>query len=100
MRDPGRNVAPGAADTASCLVSPVPAIGSTGATDGAPSFLNKSHFTQSGLLQSHAAQVVESELQRVPANVARRYSSQLWSMVYIPQVRARISGRSSHVCPT
>lgn len=32
-------------------------------------------------------QVVESELQRVPAQVARRYSSQLWSMVYIPQVR-------------
>lgn len=32
-------------------------------------------------------QVVESELQRVPAHVARRYSSQLWSMVYIPQVR-------------
>jgi hypothetical protein len=34
-------------------------------------------------------QVVESELQRVPAHVARRYSSQLWSMVYIPQVFLR-----------
>ncbi|KAF6252313.1 muts domain V-domain-containing protein [Scenedesmus sp. NREL 46B-D3] len=30
--------------------------------------------------------IVESQLQRVPAHVARRYSSQLWSMVYIPQV--------------
>ncbi|WIA22147.1 hypothetical protein OEZ85_004483 [Tetradesmus obliquus] len=44
------------------------------------------------LKATHAAlpelltQVVESELQRVPAQVARRYSSQLWSMVYIPQV--------------
>jgi hypothetical protein len=38
-------------------------------------------------------QVVESELQRVPAQVARRYGSQLWSMVYIPQVGACESER-------
>lgn len=35
-------------------------------------------------------QVVESELQRVPPHVARRYSKQLWSVVYIPQVVACI----------
>jgi hypothetical protein len=31
-------------------------------------------------------QVVEAELSRVPDNVARRYSRQLWSLIYIPQV--------------
>jgi len=32
-------------------------------------------------------QVVEQELARIPAGVARRYTQQLWSITYIPQVR-------------
>jgi hypothetical protein len=31
-------------------------------------------------------QVVEAELQRIPAHIARRYNQQLWSIVYMPQV--------------
>lgn len=31
-------------------------------------------------------QVVEQELRRIPAHVARRYTQQLWSITYIPQV--------------
>ena len=34
----------------------------------------------------YVLKVVESELQRVPPHVARRYSKQLWSVMYIPQV--------------
>ena len=35
---------------------------------------------------SNHSQVVEEELGRVPAALARRNSQQLWSMVYLPQV--------------
>jgi hypothetical protein len=36
-------------------------------------------------------QVVEAELMRVPAHIARRYSRQLWSVVYIPQVSLTVN---------
>lgn len=32
-------------------------------------------------------QLVEEELQRIPPHIARRHGKQLWSIVYIPQVR-------------
>lgn len=35
-------------------------------------------------------QYVERELARVPPQVARRHSKQLWSLVYIPQVSANM----------
>lgn len=31
-------------------------------------------------------QMVEQELQRIPAHIARHYAQQLWSILYIPQV--------------
>ena len=33
-----------------------------------------------------AHQVVEEELKRVPPSIARHNSSQLWSIIYVPQV--------------
>jgi hypothetical protein len=43
-------------------------------------------------------QVVEDELHRIPPHVAARYSEQLWSITYIPQVPVQApKGSQLHV---
>lgn len=42
-------------------------------------------------------QVVEQELGRIPPSVARRYTQQLWSITYIPQVRGGAAVQSYRI---